>query len=69
MRIEVKSIPENWEKERDGRKPNTVRVLDGKDFIVVHNTDTKEFFEREISDITIWKNQIIISWKPEVNIK
>jgi hypothetical protein len=64
MRIEVKSIPENWEKEKDDRKPNTIRELDGKDIIAVQNTETKEFFEREISDITVWKGKIIISWRP-----
>lgn len=30
MRIIVKSLPENFEKEKSGIKPNTVRELDGK---------------------------------------
>lgn len=65
MRIIVKSIPENWEKEKDGRKPNTVRELDGKDEIMVINSETGIAFERPITDITFWKGKIIISWRHE----
>lgn len=65
MKIIVKSVPENWEKEKDNRKPNTVRMLDGNDTIEVQNTIGGEIFRRTITDITVWKNQIIISWKPE----
>ena len=63
MKIIVKSIPENWEKENDGRKPNTVRHLDGADVIEVVNTETGEKFEEVITDIRNWKGMIIISWK------
>ncbi len=68
MKIHVKSIPENWEKERDGCKPNTIRVLDGKDIIKITNTETGDIFERTITDITTWKGQIIISFKPKHDI-
>jgi len=63
MKIIAKSDPENFEKERSGIKPNTVRELDGKDIIEIINTKTDERFEREITDITTWKKQIIISFK------
>jgi hypothetical protein len=62
MKIQVKSIPEMWEKEKAGTKANTLRELDGNDIITVINTQTGETFERTISDITVWKGKIIISW-------
>jgi len=65
MRIIVKSIHENWLKEKDGRKTNTLRELDGKDQIMVINTETGISFERQITDITIWNGKIIISWQHE----
>ena len=65
MRIICKSINEIWEKEKDGRKPNTVRELDGKDEIMICNADTGICFERKITDITFWKSKIIISWAHE----
>jgi len=34
-------------------------------YIKIINADTKESFEREIEDITIFKNLMIISWKHE----
>jgi len=51
-----------WEKERSGRKKATVRKLDGKDTIIFVNTETGETFERRITDITVWKDLIIISF-------
>lgn len=65
MRIIVKSNSENWEKEKSGIKSNTLRCLDGKDEIMVINAETGVAFERPITDITIWKGQIIISWRHE----
>ena len=62
MKIIVKSFPENWEKENDGRKPCTVRELDGSDKIEIINTATNEICERTITDITVWKGNIIISF-------
>ena len=63
MRIEVKSYPENFEKEKSGIKPCTIRKLDGKDEIKIVNTKTGETIERTITDITVWKGEIIISFK------
>lgn len=77
--VEFKSIPKNWNKEKDGRKTNTIRqlhegdkrksLLDGmeyhKDFgvILMRNTHTEEAFAREISDVTLWEGWYIISWR------
>ena len=68
MRIEVKSIPENWEKEKD-IKPNTIRILDGNDIIAIKNTVTGQVIEGIITDITNWKGIIDISYRdPKVKI-
>jgi hypothetical protein len=73
--LEFKSIPEIFEKERSGRKPNTLRTFENKDDerlikiytgvakrIRITNTETKETFERTITDITNWNENWIISW-------
>ncbi len=39
-----------------------MRNLDGEDTIIVENTNTGEAFTRRITDITIWKDTIIVSW-------
>lgn len=81
MTVRYKSIPENWIKEKDGRKPNTLRQKDLNDkrclklgammatddygFIEMENTETKEVFIRNITDVTVWKGWIITSWKHE----
>lgn len=65
MIIEVKSYPENFNKEKaiaPGIKPNTVRRLDGKDIIRIKNTDTGEIIERPLTDITTWKGDVIFSY-------
>lgn len=65
MKILVKSDPVNFEKEKYGIKPNTVRKLDGKDTILIRNSeDEKDFFIRTINDITTWEDTIIISFEP-----
>ena len=66
MKIKVKSIPENFEKEKSGIKPCTIRKLDGNDIIEITNTDSGDKIERIITDITIWKGEIIISFKKGV---
>ena len=63
MKIFVKSNPEFFDKERIGYKPNTIRWIDGHDTITVENAVTGEKFEREIEDISVYKDAIIISWK------
>jgi hypothetical protein len=65
MKIIVKSNPTNWEKERSGRKANTLRKLDGKDVIEIINTETGDRFERPITDITEWEGSYIISFEPK----
>jgi hypothetical protein len=61
--VQFKSIPEMFEKEKSGAKPNTVRKIDLKDDrfkwlrkghkrIVIINTETHETFERYITDYT-----------------
>jgi hypothetical protein len=73
--ISFKSVPENFVKERDGLKPNTVRVVATNDprfealdqrtakVIEIINTDTGEFFQRMITDISFWDGRFIISWE------
>lgn len=62
MKIRVKSTKENWIKEELGLKANTVRQLDGLDTIELEDTETGYVFSRKITDITIWRGNIIISW-------
>lgn len=62
MKIILKSFPENWEKEKSMVKPCTVRRLDGRDTIEIINTETGEKIEKHITDISVWKNDIIISF-------
>jgi len=74
--IHFKSIPENYEKEKDGRKPNTLRTLQSytehlfseetePKIIIIENSETGAFFTRQITDITIWQGWVIISWRHE----
>lgn len=63
MIIEVKSIPENFEKEKLGTKPCTIRQLDGHDILRIKNTKTNEVIERGITDISVWGDSIIISFR------
>ena len=75
--VTFKSYPENFEKERDGRKPNTLRFYDRTDerfealvmkecpVITIENTDTGETFRRDITDVTFWKGCVLISWRHE----
>lgn len=74
--VGFKSTPENYENEKSGRKPNTSREVDDETDerferllngtakrIRITNTETGEYFEREITDVTQWKLEtIIISW-------
>jgi len=75
--ISFKSIPEMYEKEQDGRKPNTLRKYDRSDerfealvmkeitCIQINNTKTGEFFTRKITDVTFWEGWVLISWEHE----
>ena len=77
--VRFKSIPINYDKEVDGRKPNTLREKDLDDErhrilgasmisgeygqIAIENTETHNMFIRDITDVTEWKEWLIISWK------
>ena len=73
--VKFKSIPENYVKEKDGRKPNTERVIEATDVrwkklskgIATHvritNTETGEYFTRKITDVTFWNGIVVISWR------
>ena len=70
-----KSTPENFAKEKDGRKPNTERTVPKDDprfealeqrtatRIRIGNSETQECFEREITDISFWDGRFTISWR------
>lgn len=76
--VEFKSDKKFFEKEKDGRKPNTVRILSEDEYrslieqkpkkIRVANTAiASEYFERDITDISVvghiaGKNIAVISW-------
>lgn len=72
--VKFKSLPEFYFKEKRGLKPNTVREIDYRDerftkliegkerYITIENTKTKECFTRFISDVSVHKNLMIISW-------
>ena len=76
--VAFKSVPEFYEKEESGTKPNTVRDLDTDErfnllrkwarsgrygFIQIINTKTEERFLREVTDVSFFKKQVIISWR------
>ena len=63
---------EMYEKEKSGKKPNTLRKdtirlrkqLDCATHIRIRKGYTKEYFTRKITDDTRWDGYIIISWNP-----
>jgi len=80
--VSFKSLPEYYEKEYDGRKPNTIRAVDYETdgrfhalkewsetgelgHICIINSETKDAFMREITDISYWGEFVIISWRHE----
>lgn len=68
-----------YEKEKEGRKPNTLRRIypqddrfkllrNGCKIISIYNTNNLlEHFERKITDYTEWEGWAIISWKHSQN--
>jgi len=72
--VHFKSHPIFFDKEKSGLKPNTVRMVPTADerfealdqrtatIIEIENTETKEKFQRVITDISFWNGQFIISW-------
>ncbi len=75
--VSFKSIPAMFEKEKCGVKPNTVRdidmfderftrLIDGDSRVIrIENSETGESFQRPITDVTVWKDLMMISWKHE----
>ena len=72
--VKFKSIPSMYHKEKEGLKPNTLRKIDNEDkrfellrkgncAIAIINSETQEFFTREVTDYTEWDGYAIISWK------
>jgi hypothetical protein len=77
--VEFKSVPSNYFKELSGLKSNTVRKIpigDEREEVLkrweivgdygkikIRNSETKEYFTRVVTDVTIWDGLIIISWK------
>jgi predicted HAD superfamily phosphohydrolase len=73
--VKFKSHPEFFFKELSGAKPNTVRMVPTADerfealdqrtatVIEITNTETKQYFQRVITDISFWNGQFIISWR------
>lgn len=63
---------EMYRKEKSGKKPNTLRILNfSKEqklklatHVKIRKGYTKEYFIREITDKTKWKTDWIISWNP-----
>lgn len=68
MRIEVKSNPDYFDKEKKQLKPCTMRKLDGNDIIQVTNTETGETFEKVITDVSVYKRLIMISFKSKKKV-
>jgi len=76
--IKFKSYPDMFEKEKSGKKRNTIRVFDSKDIrenillqwieenfpldIIIKNTNTEEVFGRKVTDVSVWNGMYIISW-------
>jgi len=72
--VTFKSLPKYYNKEKSGKKPNTIRErtnedkfldLETKRFIRIVNTETRESFVRKIKDFSYWKEFVIISWETE----
>lgn len=72
--VQFKSLPEMYEKEKSGRKPNTLRKIDLSDDrfkllragckkIVIMKSDASECFERYITDYTEYEGWAIISFR------
>jgi len=75
--VKFKSIPAMFVKEKDGRKPNTIRLVDEMDerfeklynnetnLITIENTETGETVTRVITDVSVWNKMMIVSWRHE----
>lgn len=71
--VTFKSKLDNWEKEMDGRKCNTIRKIDKNDkrfsihptHIKMKKLESRDYFIRELTDITDYMGWRIFSWKHE----
>ena len=78
--VGFKSIPSMFEIEEDGTKPNTIRMITGKEYdwikrerpteIYIENTETGRVFVRTITHVLkvgewLGQVQILISWRAE----
>jgi hypothetical protein len=77
--LTFKSLPAIFRKERNGKKPNTLRrgdlsdqrfsILDdwikAKEYglVRIENAVNKQSFVREVTDVTYYEGWYIISWK------
>lgn len=77
--IVYKSVPQYWEKEHDGRKPNTERkhAFDDPRLKILQNwkagdkltvrivhTETGQSFDRIVVDVSFWMDIAVISGTP-----
>ncbi|ADO83750.1 hypothetical protein [Ilyobacter polytropus] len=75
--VNFKSLPEFFIKEKSGIKNNTVRKDDGGDrfeklkeidlsqeilFLRITNSETGEYFERIIRDVSVYGKLFILTW-------
>ena len=80
--VTFKSVPEFYNKELTGVKPNTVRDVDTDPrfdllrewaktrdfgFIQIINTETGKNFLREVTDVSFFKDQVIVSWRSKLS--
>lgn len=79
MKVIFKSEYQNFINEESGLKSNTIREVDWSDerfwmlremltkqvygIIKIKLPNTLQSFERQITNITFWKNFVIISWR------
>ena len=72
--VEFISTFENYKNEECGDKSNTIRSLKkmhpnrlnkilAATHVRIRKGYTKEFFRRKISNITVWRDDVIISWR------
>lgn len=77
--VGFKSWDKIFQKEKSGRKPNTLRLHDEKDErfiklkewhdkevfgqIIIENKTTGEIFTRQVKDVTYFDKWVIISWE------
>ena len=79
--VSFSSTKENWIKEFSGIKNNTIRKKNIADIrhlsligdmnsnsygkITIQNEETQQEFTRKITDVTIYDDYLIISWRDE----